>query len=201
MTNIIRRGERGGLRRPLRDTGLLRADPFDDLLSWDPLQSLREMMRWEPMSQRALSWRTFSPSFELRETSEAFRITADLPGVRQEDLEISVDGDLITVRGQRDEEIQEEDEEFYLNERSYGSFSRSFRLSQAADIENVEADLSDGILNITVPKREGERARRVEVTSGKKPRQIATKASEESERTEAKAKEAKTSEAAAPTTH
>src|SRR5262249_8334978 len=77
----------------------------------------------------------------------------DLPGVREQDLEVSVTGYRLTVSGKREEEERREDDRYFAYERSYGSFSRSFVMPEGADVESVKAELKDGVLHIIVPKK------------------------------------------------
>jgi HSP20 family protein len=95
----------------------------------------------------------FLPSFEVKETKDSYVFKADLPGVKQEDLNISLTGNRLTISGQRNEEKKDEGETHYVHERSFGSFSRSFSLPEGIDAEHVQADLKDGVLNVVVPKK------------------------------------------------
>lgn len=160
MANIIRKGERererGGLARSWND-------PFDwmrSMLGWDPF---REMQSYEGFG--ASAW---NPDVEVKETKDAYVFKADLPGIQDKDLEISVTGNQISISGKREEERKEEEEEgrYYVAERSYGSFTRSFTLPQGADAESVTADLKDGVLTLNVPKRPEVQARKISVGGG-----------------------------------
>lgn len=144
------------------------------LATWDPLREMRDLLRWDPF--RDLSrWRSpsaeieFAPAFDARETDKSYVFTADLPGVREEDLNISVSGDHLTVSGKREAEEEKREENYYLYERSYGSFSRSFALPQAIDSDKIEADLKDGVLRIEVPKSPGATPKKISVKSSPPP--------------------------------
>jgi HSP20 family protein len=151
MANLIRRGE-GGSIAPSR--------------VFDPFEMMRDLMRWDPyaelgtMGSRELG---FVPSFEVKETKDSYVFKADLPGIRDEDLEISLTGSRLTVSGRREEEKRQEDERYYAFERSYGSFSRSFTLPEGIDLDHAQADLSNGVLTITVAKRPEVQPRKIEV--------------------------------------
>ena len=141
---------------------------------WDPFRMMREMLRWDPFRELeggapAIA-RDFVPSFEVRETKDAFVISADLPGVREEDLEISVAGNRLTVTGRREEEQRQEGDQYYTYERAYGSFTRSFTLPEGADAEHVNADLKNGILTATIPKRPEVQPKKVSLGGENKPR-------------------------------
>jgi HSP20 family protein len=151
MANLIRRGERGAMA-PSRGV--------------DPFEMMRDLMRWDPFAELAAGTRdlAFLPSFEVKETKDAYVFKADLPGIRESDLDISLTGNRLTVSGKREEEKREEEERFYAYERSYGSFSRSFTLPEGIDVEHAQADLSDGVLTITLAKKPEVKPKRIEVT-------------------------------------
>jgi len=94
----------------------------------------------------------FTPAVNTREGKEAYHIDVDLPGINKEDVEISVDKNILTISGKREvkEEVQEEN--YYRVESSYGTFSRSFTLPEKVDVENIRAASDNGVLEIIVPK-------------------------------------------------
>ena len=105
----------------------------------------------------------FAPDIEIKECKDSYCLKADLPGVQASDLEVNVIGNRLTVSGTREEEQRREDDRYFAYERSYGSFSRSFVLPEGADVDNLKADLKDGVLQIVVPKKAEVQARRVEI--------------------------------------
>ncbi len=151
MANLIRRNEGG---TPSTSRG------------WDPFEMMRDLVRWDPFAElgtvgsRSL---TFAPSFEVKETGDAYVFKADLPGIREEDLEISLTGNRLTVSGKREEEKHEDDDRFYAYERTYGTFSRSFTLPEGVDADHAQADLSNGVLTVNVPKRPEVKPRKIDV--------------------------------------
>jgi HSP20 family protein len=140
--------------------------------SFDPFEMMSDLMRWDPFPElgRMTGRRGegFVPAFDVKETKDAYLFRADLPGVRDEDLELSVTGNRLTVSGRREEEKQEEDERMYAYERSYGAFSRSFVLPDGADDEHIDAELKNGVLTLTVPKKPEVQPRRIQI-AGKRP--------------------------------
>src|SRR5206468_2533929 len=100
------------------------------------------------------------------ETKDAYVFRADLPGVKDSDLEISLTGNRLTVSGRREQERQEQGETFYASERSYGSFTRSFTLPEGIDGDNVSADLKSGVLTLSVPKKPEVQPRKVTINTG-----------------------------------
>jgi HSP20 family protein len=135
---------------------------------WDPFRVMREMLRWEPFqgAGRTFPSATFSPDFEVKERGDAFLIKADLPGIQEKDLDISCHGNRVTVSGQREEEKLNEGETYYACERSYGSFSRTFMLPENADLDHATAELKDGMLQLTVPKKAEEKAKKISIGQG-----------------------------------
>jgi HSP20 family protein len=103
----------------------------------------------------------FAPRFDVKETKDSFQFKADLPEVSEQDVEISLTGNRLTVSGKREAEEKKEGENYYLLERSWGSFSRSFTLPETADVEKIKAEFKDGILNLSLPKRTESQPRRI----------------------------------------
>jgi HSP20 family protein len=135
----------------LRTNGKSR-DPFTamarELLSWDPLFAGR------PAS-------AFSPAFEVKETTEAFVVRADLPGVAEADLDIAVHNNVLTVSGARQAEERKDGESYALYERQFGSFTRSFSLPDLADGEKITAQLANGVLTLTIMKKAAAQPRKI----------------------------------------
>ena len=116
-----------------------------EFFGWDPF---REM---EPMVQRSDA--TFSPAFEVKETKEGFLFKADLPGVKEQDVDITLTGNRLQISGKREAERQEQSDTFYMYERNYGSFTRAFTLPEDVDSRSVHAELRDGVLTLHVPRK------------------------------------------------
>ena len=135
---------------------------------WDPFQTMRELLSWDPFAEMAPSLGAgrealFSPRFEVKETPNAYVFKADLPGVEDKDLEITFTGNRLTVSGKREAEHKQEGETFYAWERSYGTFSRSFTLPEGADADHAEAALQSGVLTLSLPKRPEHQPRRISI--------------------------------------
>ncbi len=124
---------------------------------------------YEPLRNfgaRVTDW--LAPASDASGDETAYRITMELPGVEEKDIDISVHDGVVTIKGEKSAAREEEGETWFFSERQYGSFSRSFRLPADADGDKVEAHLKDGILRMTIPKRSGESAagRKVEIRRG-----------------------------------
>jgi HSP20 family protein len=91
-------------------------------------------------------------------------LEAELPGMKRDDFELSVENNVITLRGERQFEKKEDSDNYHRVERSYGSFTRSFTLPQSVSAEGATAEYQNGVLRVTLPKREETKARRIEIT-------------------------------------
>jgi HSP20 family protein len=100
------------------------------------------------------------PAADVVEGEREYRITAELPGMSEKDLEISLGGDVLTVKGEKKEEREEQGGNRYVAERRFGSFQRSFRLPEDADPDRIEAGFKNGVLTVTLPKRPEAQAQR-----------------------------------------
>src|SRR3954467_66666 len=119
MANLIRRDNRDVARGTSSN---YRLDPFrvmDALLRWDPLHG----GEWSAVTSPGPE---FVPRFDVKEVKDAYIIKADLPGVKEDELDISLNGNLLTISGKRDEDHREEGEAYFAMERSHGGFARSF---------------------------------------------------------------------------
>lgn len=126
--------------------------------TWDPWRTMRALMGWDPFREMApfpaLEERglAFNAAFDVKETKDAYLFKADLPGIKDKDLEVTMTGNRLNVSGKREEEKEEKSDRYYTYERNYGSFSRSFTLPDGADVDKLRASLDQGVLTITVPK-------------------------------------------------
>ncbi len=128
----------------------------------DPFSIARELLSWDPFfGGRPAS--AFAPAFEVKETTDAFVLKADLPGVAESDLDIGVHNNVLTVSGSRQAEERKDGESYALYERQFGSFSRSFQLPDMADGERIEAKLDRGVLTLTIGKKAEARPRKISV--------------------------------------
>lgn len=152
------------IRRNPEQQGLTRAR------GWDPFEAMQELLRWDPfreLGRPAAELAGFVPSFDVKESKDSYVFKADVPGIKEDDLDISLTGNRLTVSGKREEEKREESERTYAYERSHGSFSRSFTLPEGVDPEHVQADLKDGVLTLLIPKRPEVQPKRITVGGGK----------------------------------
>jgi HSP20 family protein len=108
-----------------------------------------DMMPWGEGSQRG-----FTPRVDVSETDEAITVAAELPGMDQENIDISITGDVLTIQGEKKAETEQKEQNYYRVERSYGSFRRDIPLPQGVvNRDSCEATFKNGVLHITLPKR------------------------------------------------
>ena len=126
----------------------------------DPFHMARELLAWDPF-YGGREPTAFSPAFEVKETNDSFVLRADVPGVAEADLDIAVHNNILTISGTRPAEDRKDGESYALYERQFGSFSRSFALSDLADGERVEAKLGNGVLTLTIAKKAEAKPRKI----------------------------------------
>jgi HSP20 family protein len=126
----------------------------------DPFELARSLFGWDPV--RAGNGKSgFTANFEVKENAEAFVIRGDLPGLKEDDVELALNRDVLTISGSRKAEKKEENETYYVYERQYGTFTRSFRLPETANGDKIAAELTDGVLTVSIPKKEAARPRKI----------------------------------------
>jgi HSP20 family protein len=103
------------------------------------------------------------PQFEVRENGNAVRIIADIPGVKRDDLEITVSGMRLVVSGHREAETRNKDENVATYERQFGEFVRTFTMPDNVDIDNITSELRDGVLTIVVPLKAAQKTRKIQI--------------------------------------
>jgi len=109
----------------------------------------------------------WTPAVNIRETDTALTFAVELPGVKLENLEVTADDGILTIHGDKTEEQKEgEEARYHLVERSYGSFTRQFQLPQGVDGDKIEADVTDGMLEVRIPKAAMPQPKRIRVQAG-----------------------------------
>ncbi len=145
---------------------IIRWDPFRDMVS------LRERMnrafddvfagRGEDKDLTPSSW---APSVDIYETENELVLTAEVPGIAEKDIEIRVEDNTLQLRGERKFEKETKEENYHRIERSYGSFYRAFTLPNSIDPESIKAEHENGVLRITMPKRQELKPRTVKIVT------------------------------------
>ena len=145
------------------------------LQPWRPFQSLRREVdrlfedfdrgSWrfpfrrsvfdiEPFRGQEVSWGSV-PAVDVVETDEAYEVTADLPGMDEKNIEVTLVNGGLTIKGEKREEKEEKKKDYYLHERHFGSFERSFAVPEGVVMDKIEASFKKGVLTVTLPKKPG----------------------------------------------
>ncbi|MFQ6039491.1 MAG: Hsp20/alpha crystallin family protein [Candidatus Poribacteria bacterium] len=136
------------------------------------LDELREEMdrlfertfgRTLPVHRETPVIRGWAPAVDMFERENEVVLRAEVPGMAKEDIDISVSGNTLTISGERKTEEEIKDEDYYHCERSYGRFQRALSLPQGVDAENIKASYKNGILEVTIPKQEEAKPKKIEV--------------------------------------
>lgn len=154
---------------------------------WQPLEKLREEIdhifndfrlgKWsnrflhkpfdvEPFWRHDPGWGA-TPAIDIAEKKDAFEITAELPGMDEKNIDVQLSGDMLVIKGEKTEKKEEKKKDYFLSERRFGSFHRSFRLPDGVDVKKIGAQFKNGVLTLTLPKS-GEvvkQGRKIKVTA------------------------------------
>jgi HSP20 family protein len=150
------------------------------MMRWDPFQDLRsaqdEMAQMSPMLAHALGLHAqqgsatataWAPALDISERKDAYLVTVELPGLKPEDLDITMEDGLLTIQGERHFTSESSEQQFHRVERSYGAFRRSITLPAHVMAEGIQASFEDGVLQILVPKMEEAKPKRIQVRPGR----------------------------------
>lgn len=158
---------------------VVRWTPSRSLIPWRLLRELEEPIRhfdsifgtpylpalWRRLPTIDHEW---VPAIEIFEKEDKYVVKAELPGMKEEDVDISVADDTLTIKGERKTENEVKEEDYYCCERSYGSFFRSIHLPSNVDAKKIEATYEDGLLEISLPKATEAKPKKVKVSARKK---------------------------------
>lgn len=146
--------------------------PSSTLQAWQPFESLRDEIDrlfddfgrglWRPFGQSLfpaaplfrsqLKWPAM-PAVDVVESEKAYEITAELPGMDEKNIEVKVADGVLTIKGEKREETEKKEKDYYLQERSFGSFERSFEVPESVEADKIEASFKKGLLTLTLPKK------------------------------------------------
>ena len=144
---------------------IVRYDPFRDLRSLqEEVNRLFSTNLGRGFGDEGIGRGAWNPSVDIFENKDQIVLEAELPGMSRDDFELTVENNVITLRGERQFEKKEETDNYHRVERSYGSFTRSFTLPQTVSAEGANAEYRNGVLRVTLPKREETKARRIEIS-------------------------------------
>ncbi len=142
------------------------------LAKWDPFREMEGML--DPYA-KSLDWpfrggrdlnikgADWAPRADISETDDSFSVNVEVPGIKREDVKISLEDHVLNISGENKLEKEEKGKKFHRIERYYGSFSRSFTLPENVDEEKIEAGFKDGLLTLTIPKTEIKKPKSIEI--------------------------------------
>ena len=144
---------------------IVRYDPFRDLRTLqEEVNRLFSNNLSHSFGEEGIARGAWNPNVDIYENKDQIVLEAELPGMNREDFDLTIENSVITLRGERHFEKKDETVNYHRVERSYGSFTRSFTLPQTVSGDGVKAEYRDGVLRVTLPKREETKARRIEVS-------------------------------------
>jgi len=149
------------------------------LAVWQPFREMEEMGRhfddffgrpflpaiWRRFPAEEMEW---SPAIDVTEEENKFLVKVELPGIKEEDVDVSVAGDMLTISGEKQKESETKKKGYYYRESSYGSFSRSVTMPSSVNAGKIEASYDKGVLEITLPKAPEVKTKKIKVTGKKK---------------------------------
>lgn len=155
---------------------IVRYDPFRELRGLqDEMTRLFAGVAPANSNREDMLHGAWMPKVDIFENKENLVLEAELPGMNRDDFELSFENNVLTLKGERKFEKKTEGDNYHRVERSYGEFTRSFTLPQTVTVDGVKAEFNNGILHVTLPKREETKARKIEVIGGdKSPKMIET---------------------------
>ena len=140
-------------------------------LTLNPQRSLRPWLFSDDFETAVNRWANggesksgFTPAVDVQETDDAYLVAADIPGLKKEDIQIEILEDTLSIQGTRSHGSEEKKENYHRTERNYGSFKRGFRIPGGFQHDKVKATFTDGVLRLTLPKMDEQKAKQIEVS-------------------------------------
>lgn len=140
---------------------LVRWQPRGTLRTWNPFRDIEEL---QTEMNRLFDWSigrpgtdnllesAWAPAVDVVQENDRYQVRVDLPGMKREEIEITLNGDTLTIQGERRRESETKEDNYYRFERAHGKFSRSLTLPSTVDSGKIEANYKDGVLSVTIPK-------------------------------------------------
>ncbi len=143
---------------------LTRFDPFSDLARFEPFHGLEEWMRDFSLRPALRDWNVEPRiKMDVSEADTAYTVKAEIPGVKKEDIDVDVEGNVVTITAELKRETEQKEGKSLRSERYFGQQTRSFTLSSDIDDAKVEAKYTDGVLVLTLPKKPGKSSKHVAI--------------------------------------
>jgi HSP20 family protein len=149
--------------------GITRWDPFQELQNWGERMSRLIGSDRAPArrgEEEGLAYGTWMPPVDIVEGKDKIQLKVELPGFKEDQVNLTVEDGLLTIRGERKFNRESKEENYHRIERSYGSFVRSFTLPNSVEQNRIQATFSDGMLNIDMPKREETKPKQIQIKAG-----------------------------------
>jgi HSP20 family protein len=146
-------------------TGLIRWNPEADLIRGRFDRVFNQMLNdlWGTASSEELGQRSFLPAVDVRETPAALIFSAELPGLKKEEVRLTLENQVLTISGERKHQAETKEDRIHRIERSYGTFTRSFTLPGNVKMSDATASFENGVLTVTVPKVEAPKPRTIDI--------------------------------------
>ena len=154
---------------------LERRRPRWGITPWRPLREIEDWERYledffgRPMWRLPAEERGWMPALDVFEKGDKFVVKAELPGMKEEDIDVSVVGNTLMIKGEKKTESEVKETDYYRSERAYGSFYRSVPLPSTVDADKIKADFEDGVLEVSLPKSAAIKPKKIAVSARKKP--------------------------------
>ena len=145
---------------------IIKYDPFREMRSLQDEVNRLFASSFSRGDDNELMRGAWSPQVDIFENKDQIVLEAELPGMKPEDVNISIENNVLTLHGERKFEKKDEKDNFHRVERAYGSFTRSFTLPPTVSSENAQAEFENGVLRLTLAKREEAKPRRIEIKAG-----------------------------------
>ena len=154
---------------------LTKWNPLKASLSWDPFREMEEAQnkllslfgrnwpRWRSEPDEGFTLAEWMPPVDIEESDKEYLIKTELPGMKKEEVKLTVEGGTLSISGERKAEKEEKDKKYHRVERSYGAFARSFALPEGTMAEKISAEFKDGVLMVHLPKDDKAKPRAIEV--------------------------------------
>lgn len=150
---------------------VLRWDPFQDLLSLQDEMN-RVFDRAYGQTTRDQATRAWAPALDIAERNDAYLVTVEVPGVNPDDIDVTLENNLLTIQGERHQAQDSADQRFHRIERAYGTFRRSVSLPSTVQADAIQASYDNGLLRLVVPKAEQAKPKKIAITAGQQRRTI-----------------------------
>ena len=135
----------------------------------EPFRAMRDILRWDPFREMAPVFAydrdVWMPKFDVTENAEGYVFKADVPGVKEKDIEITLTGNRLQIVGKRDVEVEDKKDTYYTYEREFGSFTRSFTLPDGIDTTHAKSELKEGVLTLVIPKLPAAVAKKIPIST------------------------------------